>query len=212
MNETTMEMIVMVANRIVKTAIDKTTSGNYILGHDDVADLISHEDYDRYFDQIFDEVSHFTNEILDIQEDRDGEQRLIDLMVGLAWCKNYEPDDEGEADWVNGVDYGYEEFVPHTLQTSYIQKKACHQKATVTESPKKYKDEIYEAMVPIFKEFLNDKNNKREHIEAVDSLEIHDIFKELCEYNGVSPAKVAYLYELCYGEGPQKSNFEWYLK
>ena len=117
MNEATMEMIVTVANHIVNTAIKKTTSGNYILGHDDVADLISHEDYDRYFDQIFDEVSHFTNEILDIQEDRDGEQRLIDLMVGLAWCKNYEPDDEGEVDWVKGVDYGYEEFVPHTLQT-----------------------------------------------------------------------------------------------
>lgn len=79
------EVVNNVANYIVKEAAEKTSSGNWILEYDDVAHLISEEDYLQYFDLIENEVSS-RGEVLDL----DTSDKSFDLIIGLAYCPNYE--------------------------------------------------------------------------------------------------------------------------
>lgn len=74
-----------VVQRMVEIAAARTTSGNRYVGHDDVADLISHEDYLQYAPMIQNEL-WAREEILDV-EFVDGE---MSLNVGLDWCPNYQ--------------------------------------------------------------------------------------------------------------------------
>ena len=90
-----------VANRIISLGTSKTSSGNYVLRHDDVADLISEEDYLQYFDFILSEL-YGREEILDI----DTPDHEFDCNFGLDYCPNYcwSPGDEeifgcSESEW-----------------------------------------------------------------------------------------------------------------
>lgn len=94
------EVVNNVANYIVKEAAERTSSGNRILEYDDVAHLISEEDYLQYFDFIENEVLSRV-EVLDL----DTSNKSFDLIIGLAYCPNYE--------WCEGDEniFGtYEEF------------------------------------------------------------------------------------------------------
>ena len=83
------DVINNVVNRMVEVGTQRTSSGQYFLSHDHVADLISYEDYLNYIDFI---ESEFFNreEILDVA--RDGEE--FDCVFGLAYCPHYE--------WIDG--------------------------------------------------------------------------------------------------------------
>lgn len=74
----------------------------------------------------------------------------------------------------------------------------------------KYKQDIYKAMKPIYEEYLTDKNDENELVEMVDSYEIHDLFKDMCEWHGVSPALVEHLYETFYGKGENAGKYGWF--
>lgn len=93
------ETVTKVANRMLEIATENTSSGQYYVGHDDVADLISFEDYLQYHHFIEDELSR-REEVLDLDL---GDNDDFDIVCGLAWCKNYEGDD---------ITSGYEELRP----------------------------------------------------------------------------------------------------
>jgi len=94
--------VTAVANRALELATSNTTTGQWVIEHDDVADLISEEDYFLYFDFIASELAGRI-EVLDL----DTHDNTLDMVCGYAWCKNYEPA-PGEA----VTDYGYEELRP----------------------------------------------------------------------------------------------------
>lgn len=98
------ETITAVVNRALEIVTENTSSGQYYVSYDDVADLISHEDYLQYFDFIVHELRG-REEVLDL----DTADHELDITCGLAWCKNYEPlsDDPYQ---IKGVDFGYEDL------------------------------------------------------------------------------------------------------
>ena len=74
-----------VVNRIVKVSTTNTSTGNWYADYDDVADLISHDDYLKYFDFIYNELLS-RSEVLDLNITDEHE---FDGMYGLAYCPNY---------------------------------------------------------------------------------------------------------------------------
>jgi len=94
--------VTSVANRALELATENTTTGQWVIEHDDVADFISEEDYLLYFDFIANELAGRI-EVLDLET----HDNTLDMVCGYAWCKNYEPA-PGEA----VTDYGYEELRP----------------------------------------------------------------------------------------------------
>ena len=107
------DTITKVVNCMVKEAAENTSSSNWIMGHDDVSHLISKEDYDLYKNLIVHEMSR-REELLDIQVDNDGN---IDVIVGLAYCPNYEPTREEEE---QGLKYGYEKVTQLSTLTELL--------------------------------------------------------------------------------------------
>lgn len=104
------QVVTDVVNRIVDVSTQRTSSGNYYASYDDVNDLISHEDFLKYFDLIADELLG-REEVLDLNVTEDHE---FDAMYGLAWCLNYQwtqGDEEvfrmSEAEWEES--YKFEE-------------------------------------------------------------------------------------------------------
>lgn len=87
------DVICEVVNYVVKESCRKTTTGNYIMEHDDVSHLISEEDYLKYFDLIAAELAS-REEVLDL----DTADYTLDAIYGLAWCPNYEvlPEEKDE--------------------------------------------------------------------------------------------------------------------
>ena len=95
------ETITKVANRALEIAIENTSYGSWRITHDDVADLISEEDYLNYFDFIAGEIAG-REECLDLDE----ADHELNINLGLAWCKNIQLV-EGE-----DLEFGYREFRP----------------------------------------------------------------------------------------------------
>ncbi len=81
------EAVTAVANRAVKYGAEHTSSGNYIFGAGDFGDLISPEDFVKYFDLIAAEV-WTRKELLDLIADPATHE--LDCNFGLAYCPNYE--------------------------------------------------------------------------------------------------------------------------
>ncbi len=81
------DVITAVANRAVKRGAERTSSGNYIMGHDLFRDLISESDFKRYFGLIAAELEG-REELLDLFSD--GGAYELDCNFGLAYCPNYE--------------------------------------------------------------------------------------------------------------------------
>lgn len=79
------QVIYDVVNRIVDISTQQTTTGNWVISHDDVADIISEEDYLQYFDLIANELSG-RDEVLDM----DTSDHQFDCVFGLAYCPHYE--------------------------------------------------------------------------------------------------------------------------
>ena len=99
--ETLSQVITEVSNRILEICIQESTSGEYTISHDDVADLIQEEDYRQYFSFLEAELGS-RPEILNL----DSSNYQLTLDLSLAWCKNYEPN-PGE-----DIPYGYRELRP----------------------------------------------------------------------------------------------------
>lgn len=74
----------------------------------------------------------------------------------------------------------------------------------------KYKAEIYDTMREVYEEFLNNKNDRNELVAMVDSYEPHELFKDLCEWYGMSASRVEGIYELFYGKGEHKGDGGWF--
>lgn len=68
----------------------------------------------------------------------------------------------------------------------------------------KYSKEVHDAMYDYYEEDLNDKTDRQELISTVDSLDKYELFQRLCNWNGIAPSKVEYLYELFFGKGENK--------
>lgn len=105
------QVVTDVVNRIVDVSTQRTSSGNYYTGYDDVKDLISKEDFLKYFDFIANELGS-REEVLDLNTT---EEHEFDAMYGLAWCPNYQwtqGDEEvfrmSEAEWEES--YKFEEI------------------------------------------------------------------------------------------------------
>ncbi len=81
------DTITAVANRAVKYGAENTSSGNYIMGYDVFADLITEDDFRRYFDLIAAELEK-REELLDLVVDHGAYE--LDCNFGLAYCPNYE--------------------------------------------------------------------------------------------------------------------------
>ncbi len=91
MNEKVESLVIRVADRVVFYGTQHTNSGNYLIAYNNLADIISAEDYKRYFDLIADEIAS-REEVLDLQPDPViGE---LDCNFGLSYCPCYE--------WVDG--------------------------------------------------------------------------------------------------------------
>ena len=75
----------------------------------------------------------------------------------------------------------------------------------------KYKKEVYVIMKEVYEEFLNNKNDRNELIEMIDSYEPHELFKDLCEWHCLRPSLVEIIYETIYGKGVDKGKLGWYL-
>lgn len=90
--------VTAVVNRALEVVTEKSESGQYYISHDDVADLISKEDYLRFFDFIaFDLAGR--PEVLDLET----EDHELSVVCGLKWCKSYQPLPEEE-----GMEFGDE--------------------------------------------------------------------------------------------------------
>ena len=74
-----------VANFIVADSTQKTTTGNWIMGYDDVSHLISEEDYHIYFNLIANELWS-REEVIDV----DSSNKSFDCVYGLDYCPNLE--------------------------------------------------------------------------------------------------------------------------
>ncbi len=81
------DTITAIANRAVKHGTENTSSGNYIMGYDVFADLITEDDFRRYFDLIAVELEK-REEVLDLVVDHGAYE--LDCNFGLAYCPNYE--------------------------------------------------------------------------------------------------------------------------
>lgn len=92
------ETVTKVVNRMLEVVTENSSSGQYYVGYDAVADLISFEDYLQYHHFIKDELRG-REEVLDLDVSDDE----FDIVCGLAWCKNYEGDD---------ITSGYEDLRP----------------------------------------------------------------------------------------------------
>lgn len=88
--------ITAVVNRALEIVTERSGSGQRYIDHDDVAGLISEEDYRNYFDLIASELSS-REEVLDL----DTADYELDINCGLAWCKAYEPLPEED------IEHGY---------------------------------------------------------------------------------------------------------
>ena len=75
----------------------------------------------------------------------------------------------------------------------------------------KYDENVYRDMEeicsPIYPNSVHTKTEKitDDFIKEVDKMESHEVFKELCEYHGVTPGLVEYLYESVYGRPKEKT-------
>lgn len=76
----------------------------------------------------------------------------------------------------------------------------------------KYQEKIYNAMKAVYEDILNDKNDENELVELVNSIERHELFKDLCQYHGVQPSLVEYTYETLYGQGENKGEYGWFCQ
>jgi len=91
MDEKIEAIVIRAADRVVFYGTQHTASGNYLIGHNNLADIISAEDYKRYFNLIADETAS-REEVLDLQSNpATGE---LDCNFGLSYCPCYE--------WVDG--------------------------------------------------------------------------------------------------------------
>lgn len=75
-----------VVNDIVKVCTEHTSTGNWYVSYNDVSDLISEEDFLKYFDFIRDELLS-REEVLELNVT---ENREFDVTFGLDYCPNYE--------------------------------------------------------------------------------------------------------------------------
>ncbi len=78
------EVVNNVVNRIVDISTQKTSTGNWVTGYEDVSDLISEFDYLEYFDFIASELAS-RPEVLDM----DTSNQQFDCIYGLSYCPNY---------------------------------------------------------------------------------------------------------------------------
>ena len=94
------ETITAVATKALETAAENSTSSNWIVDYEDVSELISEEDFHKYFEFIYYEINS-REEVLDLVRDGDA----FDLILGTDYCKAYEPTPE-EGD----MEYGTEDI------------------------------------------------------------------------------------------------------
>lgn len=116
------ETITAVVNRALEVVTENSSSGQYYVSYDDVSDLISHEDFLQYFDFIVHELRG-REEVLDL----DAADHELDIVCGLAWCKNYEPGQDEH--FIKGLDYASENLcrAPSVVRLAEIGHKAIEQ-------------------------------------------------------------------------------------
>lgn len=85
-------------------------------------------------------------------------------------------------------------------------------KSAKTDEKLKYSNEVYDKMYDYYEDCLNDKNDRQELIETVDSIEPHELFKRLCNWLGTNASTVEFVYESIYGKGQRKGELSWYKK
>lgn len=88
------DAVTAVANMAVFIGCKRTSSGSYILGYEDLKDLISEDDYIKYFHLIAAEVGRH-DEVLDIEVIESSLE--MDCNFALEYCQNYEWCDGDEA-------------------------------------------------------------------------------------------------------------------
>lgn len=81
------DAVTAVANRAIKHGAEHTGTGTYLFDADDFRDLISPEDFVRYFDLIAAEIGS-RDELLDLSAD--GVTHKLDCNFGLAYCPSYQ--------------------------------------------------------------------------------------------------------------------------
>lgn len=74
----------------------------------------------------------------------------------------------------------------------------------------KYQENVYDTMKKVYGDILNDRNDKDELMKLVDGIEMHELFKDLCQYHGMQPSLVEHVYETLYGEGKNKGKYGWF--
>lgn len=115
------DVVTAVANRAVKWGAERTSSGNYILDHSDFADLISEEDFQKYFAFILHEIQA-RGEVLDVIPDQDSLE--LDIDFALNYCPHYEWADGDESTF----NCSYEDWL-RTPVKPVSQLQSLHQKA-----------------------------------------------------------------------------------
>ena len=101
------QVITNIANRCIELCVQHSSTGNWIVDHEDLSDLISEEDYLRFYDFIADEISS-REEVLDL----DTADHKLDIIIGLAWCKNYTPLNDSEEEQALAKEAGSCEVKP----------------------------------------------------------------------------------------------------
>ncbi len=98
------DTITQVVNHILESGAKSTDSGNCILKYDQVAHLLSEDDFNRYFTVIAGELIG-REEVLDLTAD--GFEGQINFVIGPEWCANYKP---LPAEIEAGFEYGSREI------------------------------------------------------------------------------------------------------
>lgn len=101
------QVVTNVANRCIELCAKNSSTGNWVVDYDEVADLISYEDYLEYFSFIAAELGS-REEVLDL----DAADDRLDIIIGIAWVKNYTPLDDSEAEQQLAKEAGTEDVKP----------------------------------------------------------------------------------------------------
>lgn len=81
MSSTLLDRIKDAAELAIKKACENTTTGNWIIDHDDLHEILSYEEYHAYYDILVDLIWR-DERVLDLDESN----WMLDMVVGTDFC------------------------------------------------------------------------------------------------------------------------------
>lgn len=84
-DESLISRIKKAAELAIQKACENTTTGNWIIDHDDLCKILSYEEYHAYYDILVDLIWR-DERVLDLDE----HDWMLDMIIGTDFCPNVE--------------------------------------------------------------------------------------------------------------------------